>query len=515
MQTMYLDYEKLEVYGSWDVVVVGGGMAGTAAGMAAGKRGFKTLIIDTNGALGGLVTLGLVNIPLDYSCGLGEEMLRELEKLDAHWHRNTDPEKHKLVLDRMVKKYNCDLLLVSTVIDTIMEGNEVKGVIVTSKTGPKVIWAKRVIDCSGDSDAAFYAGAETVCGRPGDHMSQACSLEFVLSGVDWDKYLASDVKKKDAKWIGLIKEGLASGDLPYEVDNHLNWITHIPGRPQHCGMDEVSICFAHSRRCFPTDNWDLTRMYTEGREQVAFLTKFIRKFVPGFENCWLSYTGALMGVRESRRVIGEYVLTASNIAHNDRFDDVIAISAHGYDIHNYEAPGNIKWAKMEIVGKDAYVICNPGGYGTTTPPPDGNEVVNVKGQTYENAEFDPVNFYDIPYRCIVPVKTDSLLVAGRNISTDVEAQSGIRLILTCFNLGQVAGTAAAMSLEQGIQPRALDVHQLQRQLVSDGVNIGQKLRHIDGISEGEVSAEKEQNTSFQNPEHRYYSKKSEESYKKL
>ncbi len=509
MKTMYIDYEKLPSYGDYEVVVVGGGMAGTAAGIAAARRGHKTLIIETYGCLGGLVTLGLVNIPLDYCCGIGAEMISALEAMDAHWHRNTDPEKHKLVLDRMVQASGCELLLVTTVIDTVMEENEVKGVIVTSKTGPKVVWCKRLIDCSGDSDAAFYAGAETVCGRPGDHMSQACSLEFILAGVDWDKYLASDVKKNDAKWIALIKEALKTGDLPYEVDNHLNWITHVPGRPQHCGMDEVSICFAHSRNCFPTDNRDLTRMYLEGREQVAFLAKFIKKCVPGFENSYLSYSGALLGVRESRRVIGEYILTAEDIAHNNRFDDVIAISTHGYDIHNYSAPGNVKWAKMKINGEDRYVICNPGGYGTTTPPPDGQEVVNVKGQTYAEAQFEPVCFYDIPYRCLVPVSTDSLLVAGRNISTDVEAQSGIRLILTCFNMGQAAGTAAALSLEQGIQPRKLDYRVLQKQLIEDKMNLGQTMRPLPGFEDlcpAEIAAK------YATAGERG---KSEESYKKL
>ncbi len=510
MKTMYIDYTKLDVFGSYDVVVVGGGMAGSAAGMAAARRGCKTLIIDSCSALGGIATMGLVNIPLDYSCGLGEEMLSELDKIEGHWHRNTDPEKHKLVLDRMAAKYGAELLFVTTVIDTIVESDEVKGVVITSKTGPKVVWCKRLVDASGDSDAAFYAGAETVCGRPGDHMSQACSLEFILAGVDWDKYINSDLKKNDAKWIALIKKALADGDLPYEVDNHLNWITHLPGRPQHCGKDEVSICFAHSRNCFPTDMKDLTRMYLEGREQCAFLAKFIRKCVPGFEDSYLSCTGSLLGVRESRRVVGEYILTASDIAHNRRFDDVIAISTHGYDIHNYSAAGNIKWAAMEINGKTEYVICNAGGYGTTTPPPNGQEVVNVKGQTYEEAEFAPVCFYDIPYRCLVPKKIDALLCAGRNISTDVEAQSGIRLILTCFNLGEVAGTAAAMSLEKGIQPRELDYHELQKTITDNKMNIGQKMRYIPGISDESLREE-----THQNPEANSYRRKSEESYKKL
>jgi len=472
--------DPIHIEDEYDVIVVGGGVAGTAAAMAASKRGFKTLIIEATSALGGLATMGLVNIPLDFVSGLGVEMFDLLEEMDAHWHRNTDPEKHKLVLDRMILKYNCDVLLVTPVIDTIVEGDVVKGVVVQTKTGAKAILGKRIIDASGDSDVAYFAGAEIMQGRQGDGMSQACSLEFIMGGVDWDKYLNSDVKKNDPKWLKVIQEALKNGDLPYEVDNHLNWITHLPGRPQHCGKDEVSICFAHSRNCFPTDNRDLTRMYIEGREQVDFISKFLKKYIPGFENSYLSYSAPLLGVRESRRIVGEYILTAEDLAHLRKFDDVITISMHGYDIHNFDGPGNIKWAPMMINGKLQYVICNAGGFGTTTPPPNGAPVVNVKGQTALEATFD-VSHYDIPWRCLVPIRMENLLAAGRNISTDIYAQSGTRLIMACFTMGEVAGTAAAISIANDIPFRKIDRVRLQQELIANNVNIGQGMRKIPGL----------------------------------
>jgi hypothetical protein len=480
--TMTADQKPLPVTGEYDVIVVGGGIAGSAAAMAAGKRGFKTLVIEATSALGGLATMGLVAIPLDFVSGLGIEMFEELEKVNAHWHRNTDPEKHKLILDRMAKKYNCDILLVTQVIDSIMDGDSIRGVVIATKKGPEAILAKRVIDCSGDSDAAFYAGAELFQGREGDHMSQACSLEFVTGGVDWDKYLESDIKKNDPKWIELIKRALKSGDLPFEIDNHLNWITHLPGRPEHCGKDEVSICFAHSRKCYPAETRDLSRMYLEGREQADILTKFFKKCVPGFEDSYLSYTATLLGVRETRRIVGEYVLTARDIAELRKFDDVITISMHGYDVHNFEGPGNIKWAPIEIDGKTQYVICNAGGFGTTTPPPNGAPVVNIKGQTAESAVFD-VKSYDIPWRCLIPKRVENLLAAGRNISTDVYAQSGTRLIMACMTMGEVAGTAAAMSLAGNTPFRKLDRIRLQQELIANNVNIGQAERKIPGLED--------------------------------
>jgi hypothetical protein len=486
---LLVDDSPIPVKGDYDVVVVGGGVAGAAAGMAAGKRGFKTLIIEATSALGGLATMGLVNIPLDFVSGLGVEMFNDLEAMDAHWHRNSDPEKHKLVLDRMVRKCHCDVLLVTQVINTIMEENAVRGVVIQTKTGPEAILAKRVIDASGDSDAACYAGAELLQGRLPDGMSQACSLEFIMGGVDWDAYQASDIKKNDPRWLEVIKKALKKGDLPFEVDNHLNWMTHLPGRPQHCGKDEVSICFAHSRNCFPSQTRDLTRMYLEGREEVDYIVRFIKKCIPGFESSYLSYTASLLGVRESRRIVGEYLLTAEDLARLRKFDDVVAISMHGYDIHNFDAPGNVKWAPIQIDGRTQYVICSAGGFGTTTPPPGGAPVVNIKGENALEAVFETTH-YDIPWRSMVPVRVENLLAAGRNLSTDVYAQSGTRLIMLCFTLGEVAGTAAAMSLANNLPFRKLDRVKLQQELIANNVNLGQGTRKIPGLGNAAPYEEK-------------------------
>ena len=453
---------ELQVAGTYDLIVAGGGMAGFGAAVAAARRGCRTLLIERESALGGLATLGLVNIPLDLCRSLGREMLAKLDSLQAHWHRNTDPEKHKLVLDRMVTESGADLLLVSHVVDTIMSGNRVAGVVVESKSGREAFLAQRIIDCTGDADVAYFAGAECLSGRPEDGRHQACSLDFRLGGVDFDAYRNSELKRHDPSWLNVIKSALDHGDLPFMIENHLNWMTHVPGRPQHCGRDEVGICISHSRNCDPLSSRDLTRMYLEGREQAEIFSTFIRKYIPGFENSYLIDTAPLLGVRESRRIVGEYVLQTLDFARAAKFDDAIASTNHHFDLHNPDGPGNIKWARAVIDGKVCYISSNgnPGSW----PPPCGDEnLTDGWGRSGADRRF-PDTPCDIPYRALVPLKVENLLAAGRCLSSDFMAQAASRLVLTCLNLGEAAGIAMVLSLRNQVAPRQINVRELQAEL---------------------------------------------------
>lgn len=474
--------KEIPVYGEYDVVVVGGGMAGVGAAVAAGRAGAKTMLIENTSALGGLATMGLVNIPLDFCSGLGNEFFTRLTEMNGLRKRNSNPEKHKLLFDRMVKEAGVELLLVTPLVDTIVEENTVKGVVVHTKEGRKAIMGKRFVDASGDSDLVYFAGGEVEVGREKDHMSMGCSLEFVLGGVDYDKYMSSELRMKDPKWIQFLKEPVESGKIP-DIDNHLNWMTLIPDRPEHCGMDEVSICFAHSRNCFPTKNEDLTRMYMEGREQVEILAKFIKENIPGFENSYLSYTGSLLGVRESRRIVGEYRFTGMDIATAREFDDVIAISHHGFDIHGFTKSGNLKWFKGTLPsGEEAY-IANIAGWGSQQPPEDGTKRIHMS----ELIDMTKQYYYDIPYRALVPTRLENVLAAGRNISTDVPGQSGTRLVMCCMAMGEAAGNACAISLEDDVLVRNVNIAKLQRQLVANKCNIGQGYREIASLDKADYS----------------------------
>jgi hypothetical protein len=231
------------------------------------------------------------------------------------------------------------------------------------------------------------------------------------------------------------------------------------------------MCFAHSRNCQPLEAKDLTRMYLEGREQADILWKFIRKCVPGYANCYLIDTGTLLGVRESRRVVGEYVLTTLDFARAQTFDDTVCVSAHHYDLHNPDGPGNIKWAEVTIDGETKYISTH-GRSGSWAPPGGFEAITDGFGRTGDDFQ-KKTKPSSIPYRSLVPLRIDNLLVAGRCLSADFMAQAGCRLVLTCLNMGQAAGTAAAISIKQGVTPRKLDAQVLQAQLVKDGCEIGQ------------------------------------------
>ena len=453
---------ELRSIGEYDVVVCGGGMAGFGAAVAAARQGGRVLLIERETALGGLATVGLVPIPKDTPAGISKEMLARLEELDGHTRRNSDPEKHKLVLDRMVREAKIDLLLDTAIVDAVVENGQVRGAVIESKSGREVVMGNRFIDCTGDADLAYYAGCECMSGRAEDGKHQACSVDFRLGGVDYDKYIASDLKAEDPQWIKLIETSFKNGKLPVMYENHLNWSVFVPGRPKHCGKDEICICISHSRNCDPLSNRDLTRMYLEGREQADYWTRFIRENVPGFENVYLIDTAALLGVRESRRVVGEYVLKTLDFARGTKFDDAVTATFHHFDLHNPDGVGNIKWAREVIDGEVCYVS-STGNPGSLEPPCGYENMTDGWGRRGAERVFK-TGGSDIPYRSLVPVRVDNLLVAGRCLSSEFMAQAASRLILCCVNMGQAAGTAAMLSLEDGVTPRKIDVKKLQSRL---------------------------------------------------
>lgn len=439
--------EEIPVTREVDVLVVGGGIAGVGAAILSARNGMDTLIIEQQGCLGGLVTLGLVDYLAGYPEGVGKELLENLQKEGGlGTHRICDPEKTKYVLEQMVLESGAKILYWTYAIASIVENNVLKGVVVQNKSGREAITAKVTVDCSGDGDVATYSGApfEVGGGRKYEGYNQAVSLNFVLGNVDLrafePKQFYSTIQMK-------MEEAAEKGELPQLVERG-----YLGPLERGCDIGEVYVCTAHSRKCHATDAGDLTRIVVEQREQIQQLIKFYRKYVVGFEDCWLSYTAPLLGVRESRRIIGEYIFTAEDLVSARKFPDAIARDTHGFDIHNPTAQlPHIKHTHLKEPKEPA--VCFPdkeGGY---------------------RAYLKPGEYYEIPYRCLVPLKVENLLVAGRCISATFEAQAGTRLILTCLTMGQAAGTAAALAIKDRVTPRKVDVALLRDRLVEQGINL--------------------------------------------
>jgi len=439
--------EDVPVKREVDVLVVGGGSAGVGAAISAARNGMKTLLVEQQGCLGGLVTLGLVCYLAGYPEGIGKELLENLEREGGIGKRRIcDPEKTKYILEQMVLDSGVDILYWTYAIDSIVgKDNTIRGIVIQNKSGRSAILAKMVIDCSGDGDVAVFAGAPFESGWDKmDGYNQAVSMDFVLGNVDLEKFEPRDFYSTIQMKI---EEAAKKGELPELVERG-----YLGPFERNSKIGEVYVCTAHSRKCHTTSAEDLTRIAIEQRRQIQQLVNFYRKYVVGFENCWLSYTAPILGIRESRRIIGEYVLTAEDLVLARKFPDAIARDTHGFDIHNPVSHlPHIKHTKLSKPKEPA--VCFPdkeGGY---------------------RAYLKPGEYYEIPYRCLVPLKVENLLVAGRCISADFEAQSGTRLIMTCLTMGQAAGTAAALAIKKKTTPRNLDINLLRETLIKQGVNL--------------------------------------------
>ena len=453
MNTVPQKSRQVPVFADVDVLVVGGGFAGFGAAITAARNGMDTLLIEQQSCLGGLATLGLVSLPYSYIEGVGHEILDGLKAQDALRVRGRfiDPEKTKRLLEHMLIDAGVRILYHTTAIDAVVTDNVIEGAIVHNKSGTQAILAKRVIDASGDGDISAYAGAPFEVGDPDhDGYNQSASLVFRVGNVDMPEYMAA-LKETPHLWQDAVDEAVETGDLPYRIDKRVNWVVHLPGRPDD--RAELCICYPHSRNCRTTDAADLTRMVIEGRDQVAWTMDFMQKYLPGFENSWLIDSAPMLGVRDSRRIMGEYLLTGEDLVRAATFEDAICRDYHGLDIHHPTEPGHIKHLDL--------------------PPSEGAAVEEVR--------YKPGGYNEVPYRSLVPLRIEHLLVAGRCISCDFPGQSGTRLILTCLNMGQAAGTAAAMSIKANVTPRDLDVNKLREQLVAQGVNLYEKPRYGRGL----------------------------------
>ncbi|MBV9718804.1 MAG: FAD-dependent oxidoreductase [Candidatus Eremiobacteraeota bacterium] len=440
----------------FDVVVVGGGNAGCAAAIAAARHGARTLLVERYGFLGGTATAAMVGPWMTFHSGnerivggIAQEIVERLIHLGAspgHIRDSSDyvatitpfdPEVHKALLFEMTREAGVTLLLHAYFLDAMVESAAVVGATFATIGGTRTYRAAIVVDATADALVAASAGVPT---QQGDERGrvQPATLLFRLSHVDLSK-LARYVREHPGEirtslpveerspetltavaglyslWQAARDDGLV--DVPREVVSF--FISPYP--------DEVTVNMTRVIEIDPLDPDDLTRAEVESRLQAMQLFEFFRRRVPGFESARIAATGTQVGIRESRRIVGRYTLTRDDVLAGRKFDDAIARSAYPIDLHN------------------------PAGSGTKTE------------------RLPPGESYEIPYRCLVPVNREQLLVAGRCISTTHEALASTRLTPTVMTLGQGAGTAAALACARGIAPADIDVSELRAQLAGDGV----------------------------------------------
>jgi hypothetical protein len=439
-----------------DVLVVGGGIAGIGAAVAAARNGAKTTLIEQYGALGGTGTIGLVG-PFMTSFdekgsvqiirGIFDEIARRMQKLGGavhpsqvppgtayssfavYSHGNVTPydtEAFKFVADQMMEEAGVNLVYHTFMADVLKDGDRITGVIGVNKSGLQAYRAKVVVDCTGDGDVAYLAGAPMVKGRPSDGKMQPMSMFFRVGGVDDEALEEWKRQHPDERlFTPNIQQAKAEG-FPFSVPRDSVGLYRDPRHGQYR---------ANASRLLGYDSTDvdsLTRAEIEGRKQVWELMDFMHKYCPGMQDTYLIDSGAHVGVRESRRIVGEYVLRMEDVVEATKFPDVIAMNAFFIDIHN------------------------PEGVGKAEPP-----------------GVLAANSYEIPYRSLVPLKVDQLLVGGRCLSADHIAYGAVRVMPPACATGEAAGTAAALASKSGVTPRELPVDQLQKALLAQGVYLGE------------------------------------------
>lgn len=454
-----VNYSKtIPVTAATELLVVGGGPAGIAAAIAGARNGARTLLVERYGYLGGNLTAGLVGPCMtSYSLdgkqqlikGIFEELVLRMEAMGGAIHPSKipagseycgfieyghdkvtpfDPEAAKLCATQMCLEAGVNLQFHTMVADTLVDNGRVGGVVTASKSGLEAIRADMTVDCSADADVAARGGVEIRQGRDEDGLVQPMTLFFRVANVDDETVKAYVTSHPDdfRPFASIVAKAREDGKFPIPRKGVGLYKTLAPG-----------VWRINTTRILKrdgTDVRDLTLAELEGREQVQTLMRFFREYLPGFEHVTLYDTAATMGVRETRRIVGEYTLTVEDLGAGRQFDDVIALCGYPVDIHS--------------------------------PNSDGGGA---------NGEFPTANVYEIPYRSLVPAKTDGLLVAGRCISATHEAHGAVRVMPPAFALGEAAGTAAALALEWRVEARAVPVPELQSLLLRRGAYLGERI----------------------------------------
>ena len=455
--------KKIPVAGKVDLFIAGGGSAGAGAAVAAGRAGIKTFLAERMFALGGTMTCGLMSkIAISSSNhGIAEELIK---RLDAYQKSNflssrhevpIDPELVKWTLDRMViDEEGTDVRFGTSICDVIAHNRNIEYVIIDSINGFEAVKADYYIDCTGDGQMSFKAGASWMVGN-NEGYSSSPSLLFRIANVDIDKLIsemeanpdayaserstytnhkltprqnreniAADKYAHFADFVPLIRRKakenpgfLSEWELEMMLQRGLIFMNQPQGN--HVLVNSTRIPFFKG-----SDNKELTDAVVSGRKQIEATFRFMKAFIPGFEKAFIMDSASILGIRESRRITGDYIFTEDDVNSLRKFDDAVITNFGGVEIHGTD-------------GK-------------------GTNIVELGGGCYH-----------VPYRSLIARDFDNLLIAGRCFSASHAALSAARNIAYCMALGQAAGSAASQLIHCGKKnARDIDIKALQKELVS-------------------------------------------------
>ena len=452
-----MDYSSLPVFASADIVVCGGGAAGAFAAKAAADQGKDVLVVEQFGSLGGTATNGLTmpvmhthiasNPQCSYIANLVRDKLLPLGGCDESG-ANFDPFLLKVVLEEICVDAGVKLLFHTFIADVIKEDGKITALVVANKAGLGLVKGKMFIDGTGDGDVCVRAGAGYTKGNPETGKNQPISLRYIVSNVDFEtfgKFIEEEKKRTgidgaasyyDGKiyvavcatgqWTfsDLFDKAIAAGDLEFDDKAYWQGFT-VTGRPN-------TIAFNSPEFFDETDGTDpavLTKTQVLGKRRALRQLMFCKKYLKGFEGAYISDISAMVGIRESRNITAEYVLSAEDLLCRRKFDDMFCQSNYPVDIHG--------------------------------------KTLNFNKEKYKDVD-DGKPWYEIPFRSLVVKGIDNLFVTGRCLGAEFLAQSSLRVQQSARSSGEAAGIGAALALEEGKLPREIDGKKVREIMVSRG-----------------------------------------------
>ena len=421
----------------FDLIVVGGGQAGSAAALAAARQGLKVLLAEATGSLGGSATMALVlpymgfktRIYKDGDCrilwlsdGIFREIHDALNDDEIYGYRDTDHRYHeetmKVLYDRKMAEAGVTVLFHATLCGVERDGRALKSVSFATVGGIYTFSADTYIDATGDATLTAMAGSPYQLGRASDSLCQPMTLCFRMGNVDMDAY-----EKMDGDINRLYKQYQAEGKIKNPRENVLIFHTRVANM-LHFNTTRII-------KLNPTDPFDRSRAEAEAREQVVEMYHFLKDNFDAFKNADLLMTAPEIGVRESRMIDARHVLTSEDLFEAIKFEDAIAAGNYEIDIHSPDGSGT-------------YIHKFPAGV-----------------------------YYTIPYRSLQPKDLDNLLVAGRCIGATHEAQAAVRIMPICTCMGEAAGIAAAIAKEDGVTVGDADAKKIRARLREVGAFVGE------------------------------------------